>query len=74
MFFCLETHGIRSIFETPDKPLTVNFHMAGFVDDSTGQVNHFISDTPSSLDQLICTIEKNAQLWNMFYYTFMAAN
>jgi hypothetical protein len=38
--------------------------MVGFVDDSTGQFNDLLSDTVTSLDELIKMMAHDAQLWN----------
>jgi hypothetical protein len=38
--------------------------MVSFVDDSTGQVNDFLSDTATPLDELIKMMAHDAQLWN----------
>jgi hypothetical protein len=53
-----------AVFESPDKLVTIRFYMVGFVDDSTGQVNDFLSDEAPPLDSLIKLMATNAQLWN----------
>ena len=69
LFFCHETHGIGATFESPDRSMTVHFHMVGFVDNSTGQVNHFLEDNQPTLDTLVQSMAKDAQLWNMLLHT-----
>jgi hypothetical protein len=38
--------------------------MVGFVDESTGQVNHFVQDTQPSPEALLVIMRKDEQLWN----------
>ena len=53
-----------AIFESPDKSVTIQFFMVGFVDDSTGQVNDFLSDDEPAIDSLVKLMAHDAQLWN----------
>jgi hypothetical protein len=64
LFKCHEKCAKGAIFESPDKSVTIKNFMVGFVDDSTGQVNDFLSDDGPTLDILVCLMAHDAQLWN----------
>jgi exonuclease III len=64
LFTCHENMARGAVFESPDKSVTIRFFMVGFVDDSTGQVNDFLSDATPPLDSLIKMMAADAQLWN----------
>jgi hypothetical protein len=63
LFDCQEQRGHGATFATPDRSLEIVFHMIGFVDDSTGQVNEFGADPQPSPEHLIEIMRKDGQLW-----------
>jgi hypothetical protein len=64
LFQCHARYAKGPVFESPDKSVTIKFYMVGFVDDSTGQVNDFLSDTKPTIDHLVGLVAHDAQLWN----------
>jgi hypothetical protein len=64
LFTCHDKCDKGAIFESPDKSVTIQFFMVGFVDDSTGQVNDFLSDDKPTLDTLVRLMAHDGQLWN----------
>jgi hypothetical protein len=55
-------HGAQ--FTSPDKSMSVNLSMVGFVDDSTGHVNKFNDDVQPHPDALAEIMRLDAQLWS----------
>ena len=51
-------------FESPDKQITQQVYMIGFVDDTTSQHNQFKMDKQPSLEDLLQGMQHDAQLWN----------
>jgi hypothetical protein len=64
LFQCHAKYAKGAVFESPDKSVTIKFYMVGFVDDSTGQVNDFLSDAEPTIDHLVSLMAHDAQLWN----------
>jgi hypothetical protein len=64
LFSCHQdrTHG--AYFCTPDQQMLVSLSMIGFVDDSTGQANSFLSDDQSQPELLRAIMQLVVQLWN----------
>jgi hypothetical protein len=56
--------GIGATFESPNRTVHVTFSMVGFVDDSTGTVNSFASDTQPTTESLLAKMQHDAQLWH----------
>ena len=56
------SHG--AIYETPDKQLRTHIHMLGYVDDSNGQTNEFLSDTQPDPTTLAAIMQRDAQAWS----------
>jgi hypothetical protein len=55
-------HG--STYESPDRTVSIQLHMVGFVDDTSGSVNEFLSNTPPTPERLIQLMHQDAQLWS----------
>ena len=64
LFECHEEQGHGAYFCTPDKQMSVSLSMVGFVDDSTGQVNDFQSNSQPSPEFLRQIMKLDAQLWS----------
>jgi hypothetical protein len=64
LFECHEAAGHGAHFSTPDKKMSVNLSMVGFVDDSTGQVNQFLAHEQPTPSQLATIMKNDAQLWS----------
>jgi hypothetical protein len=64
MFACHEDNGHGTYFCTPDKEMLVSLLMVGFVNDSTGQVNNFTSNTQPTPECLRQVMQKDVQLWS----------
>ena len=64
LFACHEDNGHGAYFCTPDQEMSVSLSMVGFVDDSTGQVNDFTSNTQPTPEFLRQIMLKDAQLWS----------
>jgi hypothetical protein len=64
LFACHEDDGHGAYFCTPDKQMSVSLSMIGFLDDSTGQVNDFESNTQPTPEFLRQIMQKDAQLWS----------
>jgi hypothetical protein len=64
LFKCHEKCAKGATFESPDKSVTIKLFMVGLVNDSTGQVNDFLSDDEPPLDTLVRLMAHDAQLWN----------
>jgi hypothetical protein len=62
LFECHEATGHGALFSIPDQQMSLNLSMVGFVDDSTGQVNDFLSDTQPTPAQLAEIMQADAQL------------
>jgi hypothetical protein len=63
LFTCHEQKAYGAMFTTPDKSLSVALSMAGFVNNSTGQVNDFITNPQPSPQDLNKSMQYEAQLW-----------
>ena len=64
LFSCHQDRAHGAYFCTPDQKMSVSLSMIGFVDDSTGQTNDFLSDDQSNPDFLRAIMQLDAQLWN----------
>jgi hypothetical protein len=64
LFDCHQSQAYGATFESPDRTVHVTFSMVGFVDDSTGTVNSFASDTQPTTESLLAKMQHDAQLWH----------
>jgi hypothetical protein len=64
LFQCHAKYATCAVFESPDKSVIIKFYVVGFIDDWTGQVNEFLSDTEPTIDHLVGLMAHDAQLWN----------
>jgi hypothetical protein len=60
MIWCFTS---STLFESPDRTVTLSFSMVGFVDDSTSTVNDFHNNA-ATVDSLLARLQIDAQLWN----------
>jgi hypothetical protein len=64
LFDCHQSQAYGATFESPDRTVHVTFSMVGFVDDSTGTVNSFASDTQPTTESLLAKMQHDPQLWH----------
>jgi hypothetical protein len=64
LFHCHEQRGHGATFTSPDRTTSIHISMVGFVDDSTGQVNHFEANEQPSPNELAELMKIDAQLWS----------
>jgi hypothetical protein len=64
LFKCHESKSHGATFSSPDKSTSVWLSMVGFVDDSTGQVNHFKNPIQPNPEELSAFLQHGAKLWN----------
>ena len=64
LFDCYDKQAHEAIYEMPDRSLTTKLHMIGYVDDSNGQTNQFLSDQQLPDQIILAKAQKDAQLWN----------
>jgi len=64
LFDSYESQATGAIYETPDRTTQIKLFMLGFVDDSNGQTNNFLSDIQPTPSELVRLMQSDAQLWN----------
>ena len=64
LFDCHASKAHGAVFESPDKNISIQFFMIGFVDNSNDQVNIFTADHPPTPKTLIAMMQHDAQLWS----------
>jgi hypothetical protein len=57
-----KAHG--TLFESPDRKISLRLYMAGFVDDSSGQVNAFAGHPQLPPEEFIRCMNNDRKLWN----------
>ena len=55
-------HG--AMFETPDKSLSIQMYLVGFVDDANGNINSFTKNVQTPIQELLHKMQHDAQLWH----------
>ena len=63
LFDLFDTRAKGSLFETPDKSLSVEIKAIGFVDDVRNSINAFLNNS-ITLEQLVRLATCNSQLWH----------
>jgi len=64
LFDCHAVRAHGANFESPDKTEKIQIFMVGYVDDCTGQVNDFLSNSQPHPDVLIGKMQHDAQIWS----------
>ena len=63
LFDCHNSVAKGAIFETPDKSLSVQLSMTGYVDDNTGQTNNFTIGAQQTVREVRDNMRNDAQAW-----------
>jgi hypothetical protein len=64
LFDCFEQLSYKATYCCPDRTHAMDLGMIGFVDDSNGQTNCFMSDeTETTLSTMLHKVRHNAQTW-----------
>jgi hypothetical protein len=69
LFDCFESKATGATLESPNRSESITIYMIGFVDDSTGQVNDFLSNEQPAPTTLLAKMQYDAQLWNNLLFT-----
>jgi exonuclease III len=69
LFDALEEKSHGATFTNYENTTKMKIHIIGFVDDCTQRVNEFESDIPPTPQQLLSTMQSDAQLWNDLLWT-----
>lgn len=69
LFDIHQIKGNGASYTSPDKEISAQFNMLGFVDDSAGQVNLFMDNDQSQVERLARLMEEDTQLWSDFLQT-----
>lgn len=64
LFRCYSAKAYGASFETPDRSIRIDIFRVGFVDDTCGYVNRFLSDVPPTPADLIDLLKHDSQLWS----------
>jgi hypothetical protein len=63
LFNCHQARAYGTVFESPDRTISLSFSMVGFVDDSTSTVNWF-DNNDATIKDLLARLQQDAQLWH----------
>jgi hypothetical protein len=64
LFDCHALKAHRAQFCSPDKSLSVDLYMMGFVDNTSNRTNFFEHEVQPTMEELLRLMHHNAQLWN----------
>ena len=69
LYDCYDTQATKAVYCTPSRTHHMEFGMIGFVDDSNGQTNQFLTEeTHQTSDEVLRQTQSNAQTWADLLY------